>query len=121
MNDSIKSLIFVYNANSGTLNALFDIGHKLISPDTYDCKLCSLTHSAFAERKAWKEFRENNSIKMEFLHKDEFEQQYEPRYEYPVVLLQTGAIKELLNREAIAAQPDIESLISAIVDRLADK
>ena len=30
-------LIFVYNAESGKLNTLFDIAHKVIKPETYKC------------------------------------------------------------------------------------
>ena len=37
-------LIFVYNADSGPVSGLFDIGHKLFSPDTYQCGPVSYTH-----------------------------------------------------------------------------
>ncbi len=43
-------LIFVYNADSGKLNVLFDVGHKIVSPGTYKCDLCTLTHGTFTER-----------------------------------------------------------------------
>ena len=33
-------LIFVYNADSGPISGLFDIGHKIISPGSYSCGLC---------------------------------------------------------------------------------
>ncbi len=29
-------IVFVYNANSGLMNTVLDIGHKIISPDTYE-------------------------------------------------------------------------------------
>ena len=64
-------LIFVYNANSGLLNTLRDIGHKTISPQTYQCNLCDLTHGLLKERKQWREFKETATVEMEFLHKDE--------------------------------------------------
>ena len=82
----MKTLIFVYNANSGTLNTLLDIGHKIISPTTYNCQLCALTHGALTEKQQWKEFRESFPHKLVFLHKDEFEEQYNQRFSYPVVL-----------------------------------
>ena len=68
-------LIFVYNATSGKLNALFDIAHKVINPETYECSLCALTHGAFSEKKVWSKFKENTDIEMTFLHKDEFERE----------------------------------------------
>ena len=44
-------LIFVYNAKSGKLNALFDIAHKIVKPETYQCSLCAITHDALSEKK----------------------------------------------------------------------
>lgn len=38
------TLVFVYNAGKGWFNALTDSIHKVISPHTYSCELCSLTH-----------------------------------------------------------------------------
>ena len=81
-------LIFVYNADSGLINALMDIGHKAISPQTYECNLCGLTFGLLSEHKQWKKFREASDTDMEFLHRDEFEQQYEQKFEYPIILKQ---------------------------------
>jgi hypothetical protein len=83
-------LIFVYNANSGAVSAILDSAHKLLSPTTYDCKLCDLTHGVFSENKHWSTFKESSSIEMVFLHKDEFLKQYKskwlPKYNFPVIL-----------------------------------
>ena len=79
-------LIFVYNADSGLMNTLMDIGHKAISPETYECSLCGLTFGILKEQKQWKQFRSTSSTDMEFLHRDEFQQQYDRAFEYPVVL-----------------------------------
>jgi len=54
----ISKLIFVYNANSGAINALLDSAHKIISPQTYDCKLCELTYGVFKEDEEWLRFLE---------------------------------------------------------------
>ena len=58
-------LIFVYNADSGPISGLFDIGHKIISPDTYTCGLCKLTFDTFTEKQAWRAFRESSPFEME--------------------------------------------------------
>ena len=79
-------LIFVYNADSGLMNTLMDIGHKAISPQTYECNLCGLTFGLLSEHKQWKQFRENSNAEMEFLHRDEFEQKYKQKFEYPIIL-----------------------------------
>ncbi len=111
-------LIFVYNANSGKLNTLFDIAHKLLSPETYQCDLCSLTHGALSEKKAWKEFRKRTSLEMEFLHKDEFEQLHKNSFDYPVVLKQSGkqadSIDLFLNSDEISHLKSVDELIALI-------
>ena len=107
-------LIFVYNANSGRLNTLFDIAHKLLSPGTYQCELCSLTHGALSEKKAWKEFRERTGLKMEFLHKDEFEQLHEISFDYPVILKQSDSIDLFLNADEISQVKSVDELIALI-------
>ena len=108
-------LIFVYNANSGKLNTLFDIAHKLLSPGTYQCDLCSLTHGALSEKKAWKKFRERTGLVMEFLHKDEFEQRHEKSFDYPVILkLSDNIIDLFLNADEISQVKSVDELIALI-------
>lgn len=91
----MQKLVFVYNANSGKLNALLDSAHKIVSPQTYDCKLCDLTYGIVKEHVEWVRFREsviatNPNLQLEFLHKDEFEKAYRskwlPKYSYPIIL-----------------------------------
>jgi hypothetical protein len=108
------TLIFVYNANSGRLNALLDIGHKIVSPDTYACDLCALTHGAFSEREAWRAFRESTKLDVRFLHKDEFEREFPATYAYPVVLRHDDGLDVLLSREDLAALKSPEALIEEI-------
>jgi len=70
------SLIFVYNADSGFVNALLDSAHKLISPQTYQCKLCAISYSYFGMRKKWKQFITKIGIPVKFYHRDEFIKHY---------------------------------------------
>jgi hypothetical protein len=107
-------LIFIYNANSGKLNTLFDIAHKLISPETYQCDLCSLTHEALSEKKTWQEFRKRNGLKMEFLHKDEFEKLHAKTFDYPVILKQADDIELFLNADEISHIKSVDELIALI-------
>lgn len=85
----------MYNANSGKLNAWLDSAHKIVSPKTYQCRLCDLTYDIFKENEDWARFREsvitsNPDLLLEFLHIDEFEKKYWskwlPKYDYPIVL-----------------------------------
>ena len=83
------TLIFVYNTDSNPISSLIDLGHKILSPETYSCSLCKLTHGPFTEIDAWKAFRTSIGFPMEFLHRDEFEKKYNQRFQYPVILKKT--------------------------------
>jgi hypothetical protein len=85
------ALVFVYNADTGMFNTLADIGHKIFSPQTYQCDLCMLTHGYFKERAAWREFIEQLPVGATFMHRDEFREQH-PKLDVPLpaVFLQQG-------------------------------
>jgi len=105
-------LVFVYNADSGAMNTLLDSAHKILSPATYQCQLCQLSYGIFNENQAWKSFREGLSEEVVFLHKDEFEQQYAMKYQYPVLLrVETGEVTELLSANDFRQTADTQSLI----------
>jgi len=88
----MTTLIFVYNADSGLFNTMADIGHKIFSPSTYKCDLCSLTHGVFSERKEWHAFVDNLDIETRFLHRDEFIQEYPSiKDKLPAIFIQHDA------------------------------
>lgn len=64
-------LLFVYNADSGLVNTMADIGHKLFSPETYACRLCALTYGLLTEKAEWRAFVSSIDAECEFLHRDE--------------------------------------------------
>ena len=109
-------LLFIYNANSGKLNALLDVGHKLISPSTYKCSLCGLTYDTFTENKVWKAFRAESHFDMEFYHKDEFEAKFPSvKINYPVILkLEGHQLTTVLNPEILNEISDVEALIERL-------
>jgi hypothetical protein len=107
-------LIFVYNADSGFMGKMLDIGHKVINPGTYSCNLCEMTFDTFSENKKWKEFRENSDIKMEFLHRDEFEKKYKINFDYPVVLKKTESLVTAIPSNKLNEFKTLEELICAV-------
>lgn len=118
-------LIFVYNADSGTINAILDSLHKVASPNSYDCNLCALTFGSFTENKTWKNFREHSEIAMEFLHKDEFLDQFGskwlPEYTFPIILVaQNGELEVFLNSNELNKLETAEALIREITKRQLD-
>ena len=107
-------LIFVYNADSGLMNTLMDIGHKAISPQTYQCNLCDLTYGLFSENQQWRKFREESNTEMEFLHRDEFEQKYDRQFEYPVVLKQDRDLSPMISKSELNKIQTLDELISQV-------
>lgn len=114
-------IIFVYNADSGLFNTLTDIGHKIFSPETYNCPLCDLTHGYFSMRKEWGTFLEELDHDLEFLHRDEFIKNY-PDLSHtllPVIFIQTDHIMTiLLDNIALQQCKDIEQLKINIREKL---
>jgi hypothetical protein len=70
------ALVFVYNADSGLFSTVGDLAHKVLSPETYQCNLCALTHSTFGMRKNWQQFLDGLEASVEFLHADELQNRY---------------------------------------------
>lgn len=80
-------LLFVYNARSGLVNALIDSAHKALSPETYACQLCQLTHGLIGEKTAWRDFLRSLQADTLFLHRDQLGEQPVPAaVTWPAVL-----------------------------------
>jgi len=119
----LKKLIFVYNADSGKLNALMDSLQKVVNPSSYSCKLCELTHGAMEEKKAWKNFRENLDLETEFFHKNEFQKlfasKFGHKFEFPIILAQTDkGLEVFLSKNEFSEINDLEELIKIIKTRM---
>lgn len=119
----LKHLILVYNAHSGIGNSLLDSAHKIMSPSTYDCRLCSLTYGAVRERKEWKLFRERSTIPMIFYHKDEFLRVYASKFAakftFPIILAETGEdLEVLVTTTELNAIEDTSVLIEIVKFRM---
>ncbi|APQ16574.1 hypothetical protein [Maribacter hydrothermalis] len=118
-----KKILFIYNANSDTSSKLLDFAHKIVSPATYDCALCSLTFGNFTENNQWKTFRENLLVKgyeLEFYHKDEFQKTYKSKFghtfTYPIILVETAHdLEVLVSTGQLNAMEDVTELIGVLV------
>ena len=109
------NLIVVYNAKSTKINALVGYAHKVISPSTYSCNLCKLTHSNLGERKEWTTFIKTLDAKIDFYHINEFEDKYHQHFEYPVVLVNNNnKFKILLDHLEIDKLTNVSDLIQKI-------
>ena len=113
-------LIFVYNANSGKWNGYLDILHKIVSPATYPCKLCDLTHGIFKVRQEWVSFKETIDIPMEFLHKDEWLEKYQTKKDLPAVFsLVNGQLNTVIDAKSMEKM-DLNDLQEKLKEASAD-
>jgi hypothetical protein len=112
-------LLFVYNADSGMFNTLADIGHKLFSPQTYECALCALTHGYFRERGQWRDFVESLDCECRFLHRDQFTALYpQVSSPLPAVFTLNGDLPTCCaDADSIAACSDLSALQQMLRDR----
>lgn len=120
--EKLQKLIFIYNADSGLGNLLIDGAHKIVSPGTYDCKLCAITFGAFTENTVWKKFRTSTDFEMRFLHKDEFKKQYASKFGYkftfPIVLSESQhGLEVFINTEEVNGMTSPEELIDLVNSR----
>jgi len=117
---SRPTLVFVYNADSGFMNTLLDIGHKILSPSTYDCTLCALTHSTFRMRRDWQNFVDRLGYPAEFLHRDEFVARYgiQPASLPAILLASTSGVKPWIATAEINRCRSLAELEALIGDRI---
>lgn len=109
-------LLFVYNAESGKLNAALDMAHKWLHPQSYRCSLCQLTHGVLSEKRSWQEFRKRSKIDLVFLHRNEFERDYPNQQQsYPVVLRgEGGEFSVEISAAELDACTSVEELIGLL-------
>lgn len=114
------NLLFIYNSNLGKINALFDAGHKLFSPSTYQCSLCALTYGVFTENSIWKTFRTESNLTIDFYNKDQFEGKFpNDNMIYPVILKLKGhQLTTALNNEILNDISNVEELIDRLKSNL---
>jgi hypothetical protein len=115
-----QSLLFVYNADSGTLNALKDAIHKVVKPSTYPCSLCAVTYGNIGMKQEWKRYIDGLEIPVEFLHKDEFCEQYDCQaVTYPVAfLIENGKRTELISTKEMDATNSLDDMINLVNEKL---
>ena len=114
------SLVFIYNARSGTLQALLDLVHKTLSPATYRCALCQLTYT-FRMRQQWREYLEGLPWDIEFRYFDQLgEEERRLAGTLPACLLKSGNHRRLLlDAEMINGCRDLAGLIALLEKQLA--
>ena len=116
----MNKIIFVYNADSGLINAMKDWAHKIVSPETYACSLCALTYDNLGMRRPWREFIKELGYEVEFLHRDELDEQHGiQNVRLPATFIQEGdKLKLWITDDAINACRSLEELQALIRGKL---
>ena len=112
----MKELILIYNAKSGLANSIIDAGHKLISPKTYQCSLCSLTYNNFGKKSKWSDFLNELKIKSKFLYEDQtIENEYFDNGNLPSIYLNIeGKYRLISSASDLNAHKNLDSLILSL-------
>ncbi len=110
------NMVFVYNADSGVFNTLSDIAHKLISPASYQCNLCNLTHGYFSARDVWVDFLRDLDSEIEFLHRDEYIRKYgESGVQLPAIFVrENNELKLWVDKTVIEQMTSTDDLMEMI-------
>ncbi|MCK9631589.1 MAG: hypothetical protein M0R30_08085 [Methanoregula sp.] len=112
-----KTLLFVYNADSGVLPGMKDYSLKSgTSHAKQFCNLTAITNSPIGMKKDWKRFVRELGIPARFLNRNEFVSEIGAGLiSFPAILVQTG--KDLLmlaSSEEINRCRSLEDLISLV-------
>ncbi len=109
-------LIFVYNAEAGLMNGMMDSLHKTISPGTYECALCAITHGFFTMDKAWRAYLKALPVEAAFFHRKDFAEAYPAAdIALPAILLdRNGGLLELVAAKRMKSLTDVNALSQAL-------
>ena len=110
-------LVFVYNAKAGVLNGLMDSVHKTVSPDTYDCDLCAITHGFFTMDKAWRAYLKALPMEAAFYHKPDFAAAFpnEKGLTLPLIALdRDGVLQPLIAAAQFKTLKTVDALARAL-------
>lgn len=121
MTSPAARLILVYNADGGLLNAVKDMLHKIISPASYPCSLCALTHGPVAMRGRWRQFLAALPQDKAFHHRDDFAIAFPGlAVPLPAILLAAGdgVPQVLVSAAELDALEDLDALIAVVASRL---
>ena len=116
-----RTLVFVYNADSGIWNALSDLVHKTVSPSTYCCDLCAMTYGLLGMRRHWGSFIRRLEYEVEFTYRDLVGAKYPmlPTVSLPCVCLVEGeGATELVSAQEFLGMQTLEELIGELSRKL---
>ncbi len=118
---SQPQLVIAYNAQAGIVAGVMDSIHKTVSPETYACDLCALTHGLLTMRPTWRQWLRELPIEVSVFHKPDFAEAFPASNDValPLVGIARGAeLTVMLSANEIGTFKDIDSLVAELKARL---
>ena len=114
-----RTLLFVYNIDSGVLARIKDYAARESEPGKDGCRLFDLTNSPVGMKKTWKRVIQELGIHARFMNRNEFPlMPGSPAVQFPAVFLQDGeALLTLIRAEEINRCQNLEELIGLVGQR----
>ena len=97
--------------------------HKWISPDTYSCSLCKLTHGFFGAKEEWDSFLRSFGEEVRVMYRDAFIEEFgDITGSFPIVARWKNDILErILSSEDIEGVRDLDELLSLLKKTIQEK
>ena len=116
----MKDLIFIYNAKSGLTQAALDWAHKIISPKTYECSLCSLTYGNLGKYNKWSQFLKSLNMSKSFIYDDQLSDLgfYENEVLPCIFFGEDNNYSLIINSDELNSCQSLERLIELIRERV---
>ena len=117
-----KQLLFVYNADSTLTAAASDFVTRVFSSDDYSCNLCQVTYTPINTMKSsWKKYLQTIPNEKEFLHRDEFREQYADYADTPLpaIFVKTDSgLRVLVSAKEINTAEELEDMKRLLSQKL---
>ncbi len=116
----VRTLVFVYNLDSGVLPKIKDYAATAPAPEPDGCRLFTLTNSPIGMKKEWKRFVKDLGMPARFLPRNEFVREFgQVLSGFPAVLVHDGTeLALLISRDEINRCQDLDELIRLVRQRI---
>jgi hypothetical protein len=112
------TILFIYNAKAGIVAGMMDSVHKTVSPDTYECALCAVTHGFFTMQRGFRDWLKALPYAVTFHHRPDFRADYPQGKDIalPAVLMRQsdGTLTTLLSAAQLKPLKRTDDLVAAL-------
>jgi hypothetical protein len=117
-----RALHFVYNVEATPQALVKDFIHRLVSPETYPCRLCDVTYGRFVKKPGWQLFLWSLPVKTAFYTKGSFVKKFPAwsHQEFPAVFAEdeAGQLSVFISAREFSSIASLAALESEVTARL---